>query len=108
MPEITRRTFVEGKDLVAEEQDFKSRDLALDVRGWTSYCVFLTDRDADKLQVEGAKGSAEGDPAGDRVASAGRGVVAWCAVGARGGDHGAEALVDHSEQLKFINVPVVG
>jgi hypothetical protein len=52
MPEITRRTFVEGKDLVAEEQDFKSREIALDVRGWTSYCVFLTDRDADKLQAE--------------------------------------------------------
>jgi len=52
MPEITRRTFIEGKDLVAEEQDFKSRDLALDVRGWTSYCVFLTDQDADKLQAE--------------------------------------------------------
>jgi hypothetical protein len=52
MPEITRRTFVEGKDFVAEEQDFKSRELALDVRGWTSYCVFLADRNADKLQAE--------------------------------------------------------
>lgn len=52
MPEIARRTFVEGKDLVAEEQDFKSRDLALAVRGWTSYCIFLTDRDADRLQAD--------------------------------------------------------
>ncbi len=46
MPEIARRTFVEGKDLVAEEQDFKSRELALDVRGWTSCCILLAHRAA--------------------------------------------------------------
>jgi hypothetical protein len=33
MPEITRRTFVEGKGVVAEEEDWKSRQLSLDVRG---------------------------------------------------------------------------
>lgn len=52
MPEIIRRTFVEGEGVVAEEQDWKARELSLDVRGWTSYCIFLADRSADQLQGE--------------------------------------------------------
>ncbi|WP_336801500.1 hypothetical protein [Kaistia sp. MMO-174] len=52
MVEITRRTFVEGKSIIAEEQDFKSRELSLDVRGWSSYCFFLTGRSADDWQTE--------------------------------------------------------
>ncbi|WP_018183962.1 hypothetical protein [Kaistia granuli] len=52
MPEITRRTFVEGKGVVAEEEDWKSRQLDLEVRGWSSYCVFVAGRAADALQGE--------------------------------------------------------
>lgn len=51
MPEIVRRMFLEGKDIVAEEQDWKSRELPPDVRGWSSYCIFLTDRDHRSAQA---------------------------------------------------------
>ncbi|MCX5569575.1 MULTISPECIES: hypothetical protein [Kaistia] len=52
MPEIVRRMFLEGKDVVAEEQDWKARGLPPDVRGWSAYCVFLTGRDPEKLEKE--------------------------------------------------------
>ncbi|MCX5567982.1 hypothetical protein [Kaistia nematophila] len=39
MVEITRRTFVESRGVIAEEQDFESRELSLDVRGWSVYRV---------------------------------------------------------------------
>jgi len=52
MPEIVRRMFLEGKDNVAEEEDWKARGLPLDVRGWTAYCIFLTDRDPKTLEKD--------------------------------------------------------
>lgn len=52
MPEIVRRTFVEGKGIIAEEEDFKSRELSLEVRGWSAYCFFLTDHEPGKLEGE--------------------------------------------------------
>jgi len=52
MLEVVRRTFVEGKGVIAEEQDWKSRELPLDARGWSSYCVFLTDRERGRLEDE--------------------------------------------------------
>jgi hypothetical protein len=33
--EVVRRTFVEGKGVAAEEQDWKSRELPLDARSWS-------------------------------------------------------------------------
>jgi len=52
MLEVIRRTFVEGKGVIAEAQDWKSRELPLDARGWSSYCVFLTDRERGRLEDE--------------------------------------------------------
>lgn len=52
MPEIVRRMFLEEKNLIAEEQDWKSRELPLNARGWTAYCIFLTDRERGKLEDE--------------------------------------------------------
>ncbi|BCP52443.1 hypothetical protein K32_10600 [Kaistia sp. 32K] len=52
MAEIVRRTFAEGEGVVAEEADWKSRQLDLDVRGWSSCCTFVTGKPADDLQGE--------------------------------------------------------
>lgn len=52
MLEITRRTFLEEKDLVAEKGDWRSRGLSPDARGWSAYCAFLPSRPVLPLEKE--------------------------------------------------------
>jgi hypothetical protein len=52
MPEIVRRTFVEEKNLIAEEGDWNPRGLDPEARRWSAYCSFLSSRPVLPLEAE--------------------------------------------------------
>lgn len=52
MPTIERRTFVEEKDLIAEEDDWRARGLDPEARRWSAYCSFLPSRPVLPLEAE--------------------------------------------------------
>ena len=52
MLEIVRRTFVEEKELIAEESDWQARGLSPDARRWSAYCAFLSSRPILPLEAE--------------------------------------------------------